>query len=99
MLFRSVFEIKKENYLVEALIYRNHIFIFSYGEKLEKWGKSFPVAESNIVDLASEWEQRGEKEKWHYCKLLSNLKKDPYTKFLVPQGTQLKMAKNIRILN
>ena len=95
----QVFEIKKENYLVEALIYRNHIFIFSYGEKLEKWGKSFPVAESNIVDLASEWEQRGEKEKWHYCKLLSNLKKDPYTKFLVPQGTQLKMAKNMRILN
>jgi len=95
----QVFEIKKENYLVEALIYRNHIFIFSYGGKIEKWRKSFPVAESNIIEIDSGWEQRDEKGKWHYCKLVSNLKKDPYTKFFVPQGSQLEMAKKMKILN
>ncbi|KJS87400.1 MAG: hypothetical protein JM58_04420 [Peptococcaceae bacterium BICA1-8] len=95
----QVFEIKKENALVEAIIYRNHIFIFSYGEKLEKWGKTFSVAENNIVDITSGWEQGDEKGKWHYYKLVSNLKKDPYTKFFVPQGSQLEMAKKMRILN
>ncbi|NLT96285.1 MAG: hypothetical protein GXW85_12300 [Clostridia bacterium] len=83
---------------LEAVNQDKHVLIFTYNNYDKAIEKKWPDLWKNIKDITFGREYEDEKEKWQYYKLISYLKKHPFTQIFVPHVSRWEMAKRMGIV-